>query len=68
MDLFPLIYVDTIPGSVQVFSSYPGLLHSGDDYYLISSGLVSSWSGMTPNIHIHAHCYSNLVGVVIGVG
>ncbi|NWW96444.1 PLBLB protein, partial [Rhynochetos jubatus] len=30
-----------IPGSIQVFSSYPGTIFSGDDFYILSSGLVS---------------------------
>lgn len=29
-----------IPGSTQVFSSYPGSIFSGDDFYILSSGLV----------------------------
>lgn len=29
-----------IPGSIQVFSSYPGTIFSGDDFYILSSGLV----------------------------
>ncbi|NP_001076460.1 putative phospholipase B-like 2 precursor [Danio rerio] len=32
---------DVIPGATQVFSSYPGSIFSGDDFYLISSGLVT---------------------------
>ncbi|XP_076841458.1 putative phospholipase B-like 2 isoform X1 [Brachyhypopomus gauderio] len=30
-----------IPGSTQVFSSYPGSIFSGDDFYILSSGLVT---------------------------
>ncbi|XP_062310683.1 putative phospholipase B-like 2 [Osmerus eperlanus] len=32
---------DPIPGAVQAFSSYPGCIFSGDDFYIISSGLVT---------------------------
>ncbi|KAL7986762.1 hypothetical protein Chor_013045 [Crotalus horridus] len=31
----------TIPGHTQAFSSYPGTIFSGDDFYVLSSGLVS---------------------------
>lgn len=31
-----------IPGYTQAFSSYPGAIFSGDDFYILSSGLVSS--------------------------
>ncbi|XP_026574449.1 putative phospholipase B-like 2 [Pseudonaja textilis] len=31
----------TIPGHTQAFSSYPGTIFSGDDFYILSSGLVS---------------------------
>ncbi|CAL1540352.1 unnamed protein product [Lymnaea stagnalis] len=31
----------SIPGNTMTFSSYPGVLTSGDDFYAISSGLVS---------------------------
>ncbi|KAK2538122.1 hypothetical protein Q9966_005883 [Columba livia] len=30
-----------IPGNIQVFSSYPGTIFSGDDFYILSSGLVA---------------------------
>jgi hypothetical protein len=30
---------DTVPGSVITFSSYPGTIQSGDDFYVTSSGL-----------------------------
>lgn len=29
-----------IPGHTQAFSSYPGSIFSGDDFYILSSGLV----------------------------
>ncbi|XP_051888321.1 putative phospholipase B-like 2 [Pristis pectinata] len=32
---------DIIPGEVQAFSSYPGTIFSGDDFYVLSSGLVT---------------------------
>jgi len=31
---------EEVPGRTMMFSSYPGRLFSGDDYYLISSGLT----------------------------
>jgi len=31
-----------VPGKVMTFSSYPGMIFSGDDFYMLSSGLVSS--------------------------
>lgn len=32
---------DIMPGRRQVFTSYPGIINSGDDYSLISSGLLT---------------------------
>jgi len=41
---FPLASVERpgalIPGYTSVFSSYPGVLFSGDDFYQLSSGLI----------------------------
>lgn len=31
---------DPLPGGTQAFSSYPGSIFSGDDFYILSSGLV----------------------------
>ncbi|XP_061674338.1 putative phospholipase B-like 2 [Syngnathoides biaculeatus] len=30
-----------LPGQIQAFSSYPGSIYSGDDFYILSSGLVT---------------------------
>ncbi|XP_020505546.1 putative phospholipase B-like 2 [Labrus bergylta] len=30
-----------LPGGIQAFSSYPGSIFSGDDFYILSSGLVT---------------------------
>ncbi|XP_018524196.1 putative phospholipase B-like 2 [Lates calcarifer] len=32
---------DLLPGGTQAFSSYPGSIFSGDDFYILSSGLVT---------------------------
>ncbi|KAM4616130.1 putative phospholipase B-like 2 [Polymixia lowei] len=32
---------DELPGGTQAFSSYPGSIFSGDDFYILSSGLVT---------------------------
>ncbi|CAG08547.1 unnamed protein product, partial [Tetraodon nigroviridis] len=32
---------DPLPGGIQAFSSYPGSIFSGDDFYILSSGLVT---------------------------
>lgn len=36
-----LISNELIPGGTQAFSSYPGSIFSGDDFYILSSGLVT---------------------------
>ena len=33
--------LDTIPGHRSAFSSYPARLYSGDDFYILSSNMVS---------------------------
>ena len=33
---------EVIPGRKQSFSSYPGTMTSGDDFYMLSSGMVST--------------------------
>jgi len=38
---------DIIPGRKQSFSSYPGSMTSGDDFYMLSSGMVSSTKDIT---------------------
>uniref|UniRef100_A0A8D3AJL0 Phospholipase B-like n=1 Tax=Scophthalmus maximus TaxID=52904 RepID=A0A8D3AJL0_SCOMX len=37
----PLGTNDLLPGGTQAFSSYPGSIFSGDDFYILSSGLVT---------------------------
>uniref|UniRef100_A0A667YE30 Phospholipase B-like n=1 Tax=Myripristis murdjan TaxID=586833 RepID=A0A667YE30_9TELE len=37
----PIGYNDPLPGGTQAFSSYPGSIFSGDDFYILSSGLVT---------------------------
>ncbi|KAJ8005677.1 hypothetical protein DPEC_G00120410 [Dallia pectoralis] len=32
---------DLVPGGTQAFSSYPGSIFSGDDFYILGSGLVT---------------------------
>lgn len=36
---------DMIPGHSQAFPSYPGRLYSGDDFYILSSGMVRRGCG-----------------------
>jgi hypothetical protein len=33
--------LDTIPGHQSAFSSYPATVYSGDDFYILSSNMVS---------------------------
>lgn len=46
---------DVIPGEVQAFSSYPGTIFSGDDFYILSSGLVTIETTIGNN---NAHLWS----------
>jgi hypothetical protein len=51
----------TVPGRVQAFSSYPGRLHSGDDYYLLGSKLVGGNDGaidIIPFASWHPYMYA----------
>ncbi|CAG0895994.1 unnamed protein product, partial [Cyprideis torosa] len=38
-DFSSIMNPEVAPGAVVAFSSYPGLLYSGDDFHLLSSGL-----------------------------
>jgi hypothetical protein len=45
-----------IPGHSMSFSSYPGLLYSGDDFSVISSGLVSMETTIGNNSKLPPDC------------
>ena len=61
---FGLLDPTTIPGSEISFSSYPGILSSIDDFYVINSGLVvlettignsntDLWKYVTPETNLY---------------
>ena len=51
-----LFTVDPVPGTTMTFSSYPGTLMSGDDFYLLDSGLVSNVTAVLAFFHFLCVC------------
>lgn len=49
-----------LPGGIQAFSSYPGSIFSGDDFYILSSGLVRTESSKL-NVKDRSKLQNNLL-------